>query len=256
MLACPKAGSRAGRPQSSPPQHETLPCLASAPGRLQVKPKRATEETERQEDKASGRRREFDKFFPWPLFALSPRLPVWRSLGLFDLRLSCSPQPAFADAEEADQGVEMAAVGRDLDQIRSRRTGQLSQGLAAPARRTGVGVADLPAVRVQQDALVRFGVFELHEAQGRQFIRARVGDVNGNEVVPAGRALERVLEVLVEKIAEQEHDRAAAQDAVDEIESIAERRAALLGLEEQDVANEPEHVAGALPRRHKTLDAV
>src|SRR5262249_21773797 len=46
-----------------------------------------------------------------------------------------------------------------------------------------------------------------------------------------------------------------AEDAVDVVEGAAQRRAAVFGPEEQDVADQAEDVAGALPRRHEAFDA-
>src|SRR6266851_9550313 len=42
---------------------------------------------------------------------------------------SCSPQASFAQLEEPKQCVQVAAVGRNLDEIDARAVSQLSQGL-------------------------------------------------------------------------------------------------------------------------------
>ena len=74
-------------------------------------------------------------------------------------------------------------------------------------------------------------------------------------IAPAG-PLERTLEAAVEEVAEQEHDRPAVQHAIDVVEPLADRGAAVRGLKEEHVADEPQHMPGALARRHKALDAV
>src|SRR5260370_42013049 len=98
----------------------------------------------------------------------------------------------------------MVAVRGDLDEIRTGRTSQLPQRLAPAASGRCEGLAYPSATRVHQEPLAGLGVLELEQPDRWQFLLARVRNPDGDEVVMAGRALERVLETLVEKIAEQE----------------------------------------------------
>src|SRR5205807_887209 len=90
----------------------------------------------------------------------------------------------------------------------------------------------------------------------RQVFLARVGDAEGDEVVPPAGTPERPLEILIAEIAQQEDDCAPVQHPVQVIESLAQAGAVVGRLEEQHVANETQDMAGSLARWDEALDPV
>src|SRR5689334_22477937 len=119
-----------------------------------------------------------------------------------------------------------------------------------------MGGAHGPATGVNQHALAGLRVLQLQEADRRQLLLARVADAHRDQVVTAAGALQGLLEVAVEEVAQQENDGPAVEHAVEVVEPLAEAGAAPLRLEEEDVADQAEDVADALARRDELLDAV
>ena len=64
---------------------------------------------------------------------------------------------------------------------------------------------------------------------GRQLLLARIADAHGDQVVPPAGALEEDFIAAIEKVAEKKDDRTALQHAVEEVQSLAQRRAACCG---------------------------
>src|SRR5438105_163458 len=95
-----------------------------------------------------------------------------------DNALSMPPETAFALVEKANQGVEMAAVGRYFDQIDAGRARQLPQRRAALLGAAVEVVAHLPVAGVEQQALARFGVLDFEQTNRRQVLLAGVGDAH------------------------------------------------------------------------------
>ena len=63
-----------------------------------------------------------------------------------------------------------------------------------------------------------------------------LADPQQHEIVSPGRPLQQFLVALVEKIAQQENDRPPVQHSIQVVQRIPDAGAALLRLEEQDVA--------------------
>src|SRR5712692_6942704 len=100
---------------------------------------------------------------------------------------SCSPQPAFAEAEETDQRVEMAAVGGRFDEIDVRGAGELAQLLAATAGCRRVSPAHLCTTRVEQEPMACLGILQLDETDRGEVLLARIGNADSHQVMaPAG----------------------------------------------------------------------
>ncbi len=150
----------------------------------------------------------------------------------------------------------MSARRRRLDQVGVGLPRQPAQPLAPRRRGLPERLAHPRAARVQRPLPVRLRILPLQQTHVRQLLLRGVDDAHGDEVVPATRALQLPLEVLVEEIAEQEDDGPAVQHACQEVEGVAQRRAAALGAEQEGVADQPQHVPGALARRDVVLDAV
>src|SRR5882724_6154337 len=92
-------------------------------------------------------------------------------------------QTPFAQLEEADQGIEMPAVGGHLDEIDAGGIGELAQLGAALDGGTRISLSHRWTRRIDQNLLACLGVLQLEESDGRQLLLARVGDAHQHEVV-------------------------------------------------------------------------
>ena len=93
--------------------------------------------------------------------------------------------------------------------------------------RRAKGLAHRRAVGVQQQPFARLRVLQFQQSHGRQLLLARIADAHGDQIVPPAGALERGLETAIEEIAEQKDDGAAMQHAVEVVQPLAQRGAAM-----------------------------
>ena len=118
------------------------------------------------------------------------------------------------------------------------------------------------------EQLARLGVLDRQQPGGGQRALARVMQVHAYQVVAgvgeadfldgaaAGAGLGEGGAEAVQEVGEQEHDRAPVQHAIQEGQGRRDVGAAVLGLEEEHLADEPQNVAPPFARRQEQLDLV
>ena len=100
------------------------------------------------------------------------------------------------------------------------------------------------------------GIAEGHEPGVRHLAFARVGEVERHDVVAAPQHADRALPALGLEVRQHRDDPAPAQHALGEAQGAREIGAAAQRLARQQVADDPQRVVAAAPRRHVAFDAV
>ena len=162
----------------------------------------------------------------------------------------------LAAMKEADQCIEMPAIGGDFNQVRVGRPH--GPGKIVPALRGGrlVRSANTGIRRIDGCRFAGLDIGHFHQSDVRERLFEQIADRNGDEVVPPANPAQRAFITGIGKIAEHEHHRAAPLGPHERVEADAEVGAAAGRLEKQNVAQEPLAMPSAFPRRDVMLDAV
>lgn len=120
----------------------------------------------------------------------------------------------------------------------------------------GIGAPDSGRIRVDPASRTGFRVAQTQDSRARQIDFEPVAHGDGDDIVFAPDAPQRVLAAGVGEIAEQKHDRPAPLRSQHDIESGRQMGAAIDRLVVQNVAQQPLPVPHPLPGRDAMFDTV
>ena len=127
-----------------------------------------------------------------------------------------------------------------------------------PLRRDALRIrlADIRAAGVDLERITSLRIHQSRDSDVRQVALARVFDGDGYDVVPLRQDLQRMGDVALEKIRDDEYDRVLVQHFRDVVDRGHHVGSAPDGLEREEIANDAQHVTPSLPRRNDVLDAI
>src|ERR1039457_5638283 len=193
----------------------------------------------------------------------SPGFGLWT----LDSGLS-SPSPPAPGLEEGLEGLGEGLGGTEAQRINAGT----AEGAAkfGKALRVDIGkfLAHGGAAGINLKQLPRLGVLDGQQPGGGQRAFTRVMEMHAHQVVAdvgeaeflegaaAWAGLGEGGAEAVQEIGEQEYDRAPVQHAIQEAKGRRDVRAAVLGLEEEHLTDQPQNMAPPFARRQDQLDLI
>ncbi len=166
------------------------------------------------------------------------------------------PKPLRPLPEKPNQRLDVWLVGADVDGVHVHRAQHAVAAGFEHARFFRKLRAHAAIRRIENDDLAGLRIFQLDQADVRQFHLARVGDGDRHQVMAAVGNAQRLFIAGGNKIRHQKHHGAPRDDAIQIFQRQADVGALSLRLMIQQLAQHPQHVALAFFRRHEFLDAV
>ena len=137
------------------------------------------------------------------------------------------------------------------------RLDQLARALLLhPLRRDANAGARRGVARVDEQALRRLGILQLHPPGVRKIVLAWIVDRNRHDFVARCELTERVLPLYGPEVREDDHDGAVSQQLRRIAQRPAEVRAPAAGSERHEVADDSERVGAALRGSHHIFRSV
>ena len=132
----------------------------------------------------------------------------------------------------------------------------LLDGFLPPVLEREISAAQGAVRRVDVDLLARLGILERDNADVGQILLARIDHRDGNEVVAAGGDGEGTRITLIHEIGNKEDHRAPGHHFVQVFQRGGQIGPAVLWLEEEHFADEPQGVQAAFFRMNEKFDLV
>src|SRR5439155_15759106 len=89
---------------------------------------------------------------------------------------------------------------------------------------------DVAARNINEPPLAAFDIDEAHETAIGKVLFSRIGDAEGDDIVAAVEAAQRVLEIEIEKIGDDDHDGALRAHSIEIIHRVREISVAAAAL--------------------------
>ena len=157
--------------------------------------------------------------------------------------------------ERSDSFLEVV-VRLDADKVNRHALEEFLGRLALALGFAGECFAEGGIAGVDEERFAGFGVFEFHEACGREFHFARIDNGNGEYIVALAQNLECVFESFVQEVTHHDDDGATVQNLAGVFEGDLRVGAVMLRLEVKDFADEAQHVLAAFLGRDEQFDLV
>src|ERR1700687_158788 len=119
-----------------------------------------------------------------------------------------------------------------------------------------VGIAHLRVAGIDLERLSGLRIDEPSDANVGEKALAWILDGYGDDIMTLRQQLERMIDVRLEKIGDDEHDRMLVKHPRDVIDRSQHVRSAANRLQRQKIADDTQHVSSSLPRWNDVLDAI
>jgi hypothetical protein len=159
-------------------------------------------------------------------------------------------------AEESQERLDNSAFGSHGHFVDRQSPQEMLARLPLGQHLLRVGFSYLRMAGVDLERLTGLGIDEARDPDIRKLSLARVLDRDRNDVVTLCEQLERMIDVCLEKVRDDEHDRVLVQHPRDIVDCRHHVRSPTDGLEGEQIADDAQHVSPSLPRRNHVLDAI
>lgn len=180
----------------------------------------------------------------------------WRLVGRRLILRSCLLGAAAEVLNEGLHGFLEVVVGLDAHEVDGHALEEFLDGLALALRFAGECFAEGGVTGIDQECFSGFGVFEFHEACGRQLHFARVHHGDCEHIVAFAKNLESVFEAFVQEVAHYHDHGATVQNLARVFQGHLRVGAVVFWLKVKDFADQAEHMLAAFFGRNEEFHLV